>query len=195
MTAKGAKNPAVAAANKLRLKHGGAKMEGYDPIYNLWRAMMRRCYTPTTKHYERYGGRGIKVCEAWRNSYLQFKQDIGPKPDEWATLDRINNDGNYEPFNCRWTNKSIQSRNTRKIRVNNTSGFRGVYFEKRRKKWFAMIICNKKRFNLGYYDTPRDSAIAYDTFVIVYNTGHTKNFTSFNLSAKPIASYRSASSS
>ena len=68
------------------------------------------------------------------------------------TIDRINNDGNYEPSNCRWTTKTIQSRNTKIIQSNNTSGFRGVLWNKDSKKWQASITVNYKNIHLGLFD-------------------------------------------
>jgi len=76
--------------------------------------MRQRCSNPNAKNYERYGGRGIRVCAAWQASFLAFIRDIGPKPDPSYELDRIDNDGNYEPGNVRWATLLVQMNNTRK---------------------------------------------------------------------------------
>lgn len=79
--------------------------------YRTWDAMKRRCYQPKTKHFEHYGGRGITVCDRWRDSYSNFLADMGRRPSKRHSLDRIDNDGNYELSNCRWTLQKIQIRN------------------------------------------------------------------------------------
>lgn len=79
--------------------------------YRTWDAMKRRCYNPSTKHFEHYGGRGIKVCDRWRGSYSNFLADMGRRPSPKHSLDRIDNDGDYELSNCRWTLQTIQIRN------------------------------------------------------------------------------------
>jgi hypothetical protein len=84
------------------------------PEYEAWAHMLRRCYTPTTKHFDNYGGRGITVCDRWRHSFENFLADMGFRPSSKHSLDRINNDGNYEPSNCRWATFIQQCNNTRR---------------------------------------------------------------------------------
>lgn len=73
--------------------------------------MKERCYQRTCDKYHRYGGRGIKMCDRWKNSFLYFYQDMGKRPSPEHSLDRINNDGNYEPGNCRWATALEQANN------------------------------------------------------------------------------------
>jgi hypothetical protein len=75
--------------------------------------MVRRCYQPTHPNYRYYGGRGIAVCERWRTSFDTFVADMGLRPSAGHSLDRMNNDGNYEPSNCRWATKIEQMQNRR----------------------------------------------------------------------------------
>lgn len=79
--------------------------------YNIWRNMIQRCTNPKRKDYPRYGGRGVQVCVRWRNSYEAFLKDVGRRPHLELTLDRIDNDGDYEPGNVRWATHTEQIAN------------------------------------------------------------------------------------
>jgi hypothetical protein len=85
------------------------------PLYQTHNAMKHRCSNPNHKRWMGYGGRGIKVCDRWLgdDGFKNFLEDMGERP-EGTTLDRINNDGNYEPTNCRWATDSEQNKNRRK---------------------------------------------------------------------------------
>ena len=106
-------------------RHGNpltTKIETHDksnsPEYYTWGAMKQRCYNPESKFYPRYGGRGITVCDRWNNSFTAFFEDMGLRPSPKHQIDRIYNDGNYEPGNCRWVTNEVNTRNRSTTKLN-----------------------------------------------------------------------------
>lgn len=81
--------------------------------YYIWCGMKSRCFNENNKRYKNYGGRGITVCDRWRDSFENFYEDMGPRPSSIHQIDRINNDGNYEPGNCKWRTPSENCLNRR----------------------------------------------------------------------------------
>ena len=116
----------IVCLNNLRNRHTqscgclgyqNAKTHGMygTPEHTVWVHMIQRCYNPRRWQYKYYGGRGIKVCERWLDGFKNFYADMGPRPIG-MTLDRVDNDGNYTPLNCRWAT-DIEQRANRSNRV------------------------------------------------------------------------------
>lgn len=95
-----------------KCKAGTTHGQSHSPEYYSWHAMISRCYNPNETGYHHYGGRGIRVCDRWRNSLNDFLSDMGPRP-KGKSIGRIDVNGNYEPGNCRWETWTEQARNKR----------------------------------------------------------------------------------
>ena len=146
-------------------KHGMSNTR----LYNILKTIKDRVLNPKNKAYSYYGRRGITICDEWKNDFMSFYNwAMSNGYSEELSIDRINNDGNYEPSNCRWTTKTIQSRNTR-IQKNNTSGYKGVSYFKRDGNYLTYIYIKSKRIHLGYFKTAVEGAIAYNNYIVENN--------------------------
>lgn len=140
------------AAIKNVSKHHRHKMSG-TPAYHVWQSMKRRCHNPSDKSFPRYGGRGIKVCDEWRNDFQTF-YDYVNKLEHFGeagyTLDRTNNDGDYEPGNVCWSDAKTQARNRRSNVIVEYHGERMTVTEAAKKSGihpsclFERVGCNRK---------------------------------------------------
>lgn len=97
-------------ASTLAKTHGKSKR----PEHKVWKKIRQRCTNESNLSFPNYGGRGIKMCSRWLNSFEAFIEDMGERPSRDHSIERIDNDGDYEPSNCIWATKDVQSRNTRR---------------------------------------------------------------------------------
>lgn len=138
--------------------------------YERWVRMRDRCYNVNNKDYSNYGGRGIRVCDRWLESFENFYEDMGDSPDRMS-LDRIDVNGDYCKENCRWSDYRNQAYNKRK-QINNTSGRTGVY-QSKNGKWWAEIKNNGCTECLGTFMT-FDEALAVREAKELEYYGYTK---------------------
>ncbi len=127
-------------------KHGKYK----DSTFRVWQSMLDRCYNSNSSNYKNYGGRGIKVYRKWWK-FKNFYKDMGDKPKS-LTLERIDNDGDYRPSNCKWATRQEQSCNTRA---------KGYRWNKQRQKWEVQITANYQKIYIGLYNTEEEARKTY----------------------------------
>lgn len=171
-------------AQSNNIKHGlkscGCQRKGINKthglrsnkFYQTWYGMLQRCTNTMRQDYKDYGARGITVCEEWLNvSNFVAWCDLTYPNIEDATLDRIDNDKGYSPENCTWSDKTTQALNKR-IGKNNKSGYVGVIWHIRDKKWIVNIRINKILKQIGSFKTKEEAIQARDNYIIENNLPH-----------------------
>lgn len=147
--------------NKERIKETKIKHGLYDRKYRYelytYRNMINRCYNKKTKGYKYYGERGIKVCDSWLLNFEYFFKDMGFRPSDKHSIDRIDVNGNYEKSNCRWATKKEQIKNRRPTK--NKTGYSGVSLKGN--SFHACIRINKKTIYLGAFKKAKDAHEAW----------------------------------
>jgi hypothetical protein len=138
-------------------RHG---MKG-TKIYMVWEQIKARCLNPNNKRWERYGGRGITVCDEWSKSFIAFYNDMIEGYAHGLQLDRIDNDSGYRKDNCRWVTPGINSAN----KSNVGKYMKGVSFCKKTNKFRAQIGIDKVKYALGYFKTEIE---AHEVFAKVH---------------------------
>ena len=140
-----------------RYRHGDTASGSRTKEWRAWNAMIRRCTYPSMDRFPRYGGRGIRICSEWRASYEAYLRDVGRAPSSAHQIDRINNDGNYEPGNVRWATRSEQIRNSAKARPLTLNGETHLIGE-----WAARVGINRQtiQMRLDRYGWPIERALA-----------------------------------
>lgn len=125
------------------------------PLYRVWTQMKQRCGNINNRRYKSYGGRGIAVCDDWRNDFAAFHAwAVSHGYQKGLHIDRIDNDGDYTPDNCHYvTNTENNAAGRRSLRAISKSGVTGVQWFKGHRRWVAQIAISGKRIVIGYFDT------------------------------------------
>lgn len=144
------------------------------PLYRVYRDMIRRCGDPDHKDFKYWGGKGVRLCDEWLNSFQAFYDWAQPQYAQGLSIERADIAKNYCPENCSWIPKCEQPIN-RGIFCNNTSGFKGVSFMPARGKYKAYIGVEKKVIYLGLHLTAKAAAAAYNDYVTSHGLPHPLN--------------------
>ena len=145
-------------------------------LYNIWKGIKKRCYNKKEKSYPYYGGDGATVCNEWMNyePFRDWANTSGYKDD--LTIERdLSKSKEYSPTNCSWETRTTQSRTTRRIMSTNTSGYRGVSYDKSTDKFMSYLKVSNKNVYLGRFETALEAAIVRDTYVVENGYEHTLN--------------------
>lgn len=143
-------------------KHGLSN----HPLNDVFYSMRSRCLSEENKSYKNYGGRGIAICDEWRSDFKTFYDwciENGYK--EGLQIDRIDNNGNYEPSNCRFITNRKNSLN-RRMYKSNKSGYVGVVWDKKSNKWSSRITINQKRISFGFFSDKQHAIEARNNYII-----------------------------
>lgn len=149
---------------KLSILNASLNRESHDEtktrLYRIWIGIKSRCFNPAHSSYKNYGSRGITMCAEWKDSFLSFKTwSVSNGYNDSLSIDRIDVNGDYSPDNCRWVSNSIQQFNKRRTN-RNTSGYVGVSWNKKDKRWVAYITKNGITHSLGSFTNLEDAITA-----------------------------------
>lgn len=148
--------------------HGLSK----TPIYSTYMNIKARCSNKNVPEYRYYGGRGITICKEWKNNFMNFYNwAMANGYKKGLTIDRIDNNGNYEPYNCRLATMQEQNLNQNKRR-DNKSGYVGICFHIGIKKWYARIKFNTKTIFSKHFDTLKEAIKGRNNFIRDNNLPH-----------------------
>lgn len=163
---------------KKHLTHGLSRHPIFKKIYHAYKDILKRCNNENHQHYQYYGERGIFVCDEWQSDVTAFfNWSLENCWESGLEIDRIDNDGPYSPGNCRWATKSENKLNTRLLKINNSTGYRGVSAQNGKTiKYLASITFLGEIHRLGTYETPEEAARARDIFCIENNIHTPLNF-------------------
>lgn len=145
-------------------------INGNNPrLQCIWEGIISRCYASQRPEYKNYGGRGIKVCDEWR-SFKPFQEwALNHGYDDGLEIDRIDNNGDYTPQNCRFVTHGENNRNRRKRSNFNKNGYTAIEKTPSGKYYFRFMIDGKRMTNHKYYNTPKEAEIAKRGFVKEHN--------------------------
>ena len=146
-------------------RHGYSVRGDCHPLHGVYHDMKRRCCDPRRKAYPRYGGRGISVCEEWKSSmdtFIVWAESNGYK--EGLTIDRIDNDGDYEPSNCRWVNRCVQSAN-KGVSTMNTVGYKGLQLYPNCSAWAVRLSHQCRHVQLGPFTKFEEAVDARNSYI------------------------------
>ncbi|MCP4988678.1 MAG: hypothetical protein GY928_22295 [Colwellia sp.] len=155
----------------IMIKHG----DSYKRLYRIWSGIKQRCNNKKCVIYNRYGGKGIKIYKKWNDSYVEFR--------DWAlvngyknnlTIDRVNNKKGYYPGNCRWATDQQQNTNMPKLSTN-TSGYTGLSWSKKDRRWLCVISIKNKSKRIGAYKTQKEAVMARNKFIKKHKLNHATN--------------------